>query len=824
MFLPKKNEKPNFLLDSNDIDVVIQRLMNNPKGLNREPIFEYILNEDQYVRPYFDFDGTDGNDLSLPKFEQLCENINKANIEKIQSCFKDADISISSYNGFDLSNKKHNTNYNKRKISFHYIITNYKIKILENKTIAQQLDFDTSVYPKLDGQQLFRIGKFHKYEKHKREKGNRKPIVLTHKDDISKHLLQYVPGDCLIFKNDIIMEKEIPKDNETLSTDIDSDTDLDDEICPILMSLPSNFVDNYKDWLRATLFYKEYGNYQDWCIWCKTSSRYIDAWEPQNKKIWDEQPIYNKNGRIALKRLTNSLDREEDIFHLFNGKTNDADIVDNLINEFKDYFKVVNYTKNDIYFYNRDSDLWETITREYLNCYLTKYWTPRLFKLADLISKEDVRADERSENKIISKWFGLLTKEDYNKVKKTFLSNINSQGNTKTKNNYTKEFFLRDCLKDEKFKNKLNPNKHILSVKGGKINLKTKEFSLRTQSDLLSYELDLEYNPEAINNPFEDFISDILTPVNNDNGDGEMSKKYLQRYLGYCLTGETREEKILVLLGGGSNGKSKLFSILQNVLKSNVDICGTWNSDLFNANIKQNNVNNASPEIAKLYGKRLGFINESSKNVTWGEMFKKLVDTGTSLTARELYGASFEFDLTTTFIMCSNEFPCFPIDNCYIRRIDTLNLMNRYVDFKTRDTITENDKPINLNLIEDICSSNRQGILNWLVHGAYEYYKDGLLEIPESQKKLKKSYISSNDWFKNFKITNNKKDFISINAIYENINLLTSCRVARETMIEKFVDEGAVLARKMVNGKKIPILRGVMDNIDDTEPECEIDY
>ena len=857
MFLMKDGDDPKLKLmfggaiDSSKIKVICDRLNNNPKGkhLNREPIYEYFINKGQQLRLYFDYDGEDNanyDDLSPIEFEDLCKTRNQYNINKLMDYFKDItlDISVSSYNGFDMSNVNGNKYFRKRKVSYHYIISNVKGTIEQNKLIAEEFGWDTSIYPAMGKKKLMRIGKQHKYPKFQREKNHRKPKLESNSKDISKHIIQYVPDECkalatlavagIEFKPKTIQNIHmniIKSESDSESTDIDNYSDSEYEhfvekpICPILKDLPINYVNNYKDWLKITYHYKQFGSYENWCNWCKTSTRYDPTWDIQNKKIWDEKQKYKYDGKKAIQKLVNPLDdnRKRKLFKLMKDQLNDSDIVDDLISQFKTYFKVVNYKKDDIYCYNRDTDLWEAVIKDYLNCYLSKYWLPHLAELQRAVIFEEVEADGTD---IKSKWFGKLELTAYEKAKAKFQCNINAQGNTKTKNNYIKEFFLRDDIKDEKFKQKLNKDKHILSVKGGKVNLKTKEFSYRTQEDYISYELDIEYNKNAKNSGFEDFITDILTPVINDNGDGKISTDYLQRYLGYSITGETKQEKILVLMGNGSNGKSKLFSILQNVLKSNVDLIGTWNADLFNENTGSSNVNNASPEIAKLYGKRLGFINESKKSMVWGETFKKLVDTGSSLTARELYGSSFEFDLSTSFIMCSNEFPNFPIQNCFIRRIDTLELMNRYCDMDNRNTteITPNDKPININIINEICGNleNRQGILNWLIEGAFDYYKDDkLLNIPSSQKKKKETYINGNDWFSNFTITKEKKDYIEVNTIYETINLLTSCRVKRDEMISKFTEAGAVLGRKMIGGKKLPILRYVKDSIEDVEPEWE---
>jgi len=43
-------------------------------------------------------------------------------------------------------------------------------------------------------------------------------------------------------------------------------------------------------------------------------------------------------------------------------------------------------------------------------------------------------------------------------------------------------------------------------------------------------------------------------------------------------------------------------------------------------------------------------------------------------------------------------------------------------------------------------------------------------------------------------------------------------------MISRFVEAGAKLARKIVDGKRIPILRFVKDNIEDEDPECLLEF
>ena len=851
MNLPIKGQIPNLLfgrtLENNekDLKAIVSRIKKNPNSkkdvLNREPIFEYFTNSNQNVKFYFDDDGDKNNnytDITKDEFNSVCKTRNEKNIAKLQRYFAGyyLDISISSYNGFDKSytTPKANPHYGKRKLSFHYVL-NIIGTISTCHKIAKELCFDTSIYPKENKQQLFRIGWQHKYKKSIRSfkdgKGHRSPKLLSNQKDISKHLLQYINADCIEYKcePDIIMNTIYNSDTEEqveeIQENIKENIITSNILCSVLKQLPKNYVNDFKDWLKITFYYKQFGTYNNWCIWCKTSPNYKDDWEQKNKELWDNRPVYNGNGKQMIENLSNPCDekRLKTLFEIMNGLTNDTLIVNDIENQFKQYFKVVNYKKDDIWVFNRDKDLWENITKDYLNTYLSRYWIPHLKTLAYEISTEiPIIADES----IISKWFGKMNDKTYKKAKDLILKTINNTCMTKSKNNFIKEFFLRDSMKDEKFRQKLNIDKHILSVKGGKINLKTKEFSYRTQKDLISYELDLSYNKKCgENKEFNEFILDILTPV-IDNGEGNDCYQYLQQYLGYSITGETKEEKILVLMGNGSNGKSKLIQLLQNTLKSNVDIVGSWNADLFNENTGSSNVNNASPEIAKLYGKRLGFINESKKSMVWGETFKKLVDTGSCLNARELYGSTFEFDLTCSFIMASNEFPNFPIMECFERRVDTLNLINNYCDMtnENRKNITINDKQRDTNIIDKISGTTekKQGILNWLIDGSYNYYKDDKLKkLPKSQEERKKEYISGNDWFKHFTMTNDVKDYKEVNSVYETINLLTSCRVKKDDMISKFVENGGILSRKMIDGKKVPIIRKCKDNIQEVEKEMD---
>ncbi|MEJ1938043.1 hypothetical protein WDZ92_48235, partial [Nostoc sp. NIES-2111] len=68
--------------------------------------------------------------------------------------------------------------------------------------------------------------------------------------------------------------------------------------------------------------------------------------------------------------------------------------------------------------------------------------------------------------------------------------------------------------------------------------------------DLITKLAEVEYLPKASAPIFEAFIADILP---NDH-----VKRFVQRYLGYCLTALTREQVFALFHGEGRNGKSTL--------------------------------------------------------------------------------------------------------------------------------------------------------------------------------------------------------------------------------------------------------------------------
>jgi P4 family phage/plasmid primase-like protien len=592
----------------------------------------------------------------------------------------------------------------------------------------------------------------------------------------------------------------------------ESPKELDDNI---LDKLPYEVVDDREKWVKTTCYYQSIfpTRKKEWADWCQKCKRYKPSWEKENNRVWETVKLCDASKAMSkLTLLTNGefiSDRVKELFNIYSNLS-DENKVDDLINQYKNYWKVVDYKKDIIYVFNQESYLWEKTHKDSLIGYLTKYYSPKLNELEKLlVSKPELFN------------FDL---QDINQLKKynLILSKINQSKNIPSKTQTVKEFFNRKVLYDSSFEEKLNADKTFLSVQGGKVDLKTGLFSLRTYEDYMSYELKTKYVANDIEN--HEWIQFLKSIFDNELIIKEQKEiiDYLQKYLGYCITGLTREEKILILFGKGGNGKSKLQNILYKVLEADIPIIDTWNSSLFDEKIDSGNANNASPEISKLQGKRLGFINESGKGVTWGETFKKLVDTGLSITSRKLYCEPVTFSLETTFLMATNDFPNIPIEDCYDRRILTIPLLNHY----TANPVLSHHRPIKIGIENLILKDERakEKILWWLVSGAIKYFRDGLGSLPPICQSCKDKHFLANDWTKLLEFVNDESIYMTQEDLYSMINSNTNIKINKNELHQKLEELGISRKRKMINGKKIYIYTGIREKVELVEEdECLIE-
>ena len=116
--------------------------------------------------------------------------------------------------------------------------------------------------------------------------------------------------------------------------------------------------------------------------------------------------------------------------------------------------------------------------------------------------------------------------------------------------------------KDEVVGFEFDNHNHLLGVKSGVVDLRSGVVDLRS-GEVRSAKPEeytsqyIDYDPENQKTPnFDSLIRHIC------QGDAQV-RNWLMRFLGYCLTGETREEVLLFLCGKPGTGKTTVLECIK---------------------------------------------------------------------------------------------------------------------------------------------------------------------------------------------------------------------------------------------------------------------
>jgi putative DNA primase/helicase len=253
-------------------------------------------------------------------------------------------------------------------------------------------------------------------------------------------------------------------------------------------------------------------------------------------------------------------------------------------------------------------------------------------------------------------------------------------------------------ISDEQFDNDIN----LLGVQNGVIDLKTFEFREDRREDFITKRCGCDYIQKAGCPLWMKFLNQIM------NGNQEMIL-FLQRNDGYMLTGDV-DEKNRILWGSGANGKSVYRETKRHVLG---DYFATASVALLHQIEK---ASEATPELARLMGKRHIAINETKEGAKYSTERFKNIASKEPIVARKMYGDTFEFMPTHKIEITTNHKPdVTAVDDGFWRRV--LLIPFTY-------TIPENER--NERFREEYLMGELPGILNWMLDGLKQYRTTGL--------------------------------------------------------------------------------------------------
>lgn len=259
----------------------------------------------------------------------------------------------------------------------------------------------------------------------------------------------------------------------------------------------------------------------------------------------------------------------------------------------------------------------------------------------------------------------------------------------------------------------------LLNLQGQTLNLKNGKGYQANPKQLLTKKSLFIFDKEAKCPTWDMFLMQIF------NKDISLIH-YIQKAMGYALSGDISEQCMFILWGCGANGKS---TFLNTILRLMGDYACSTGIDTF---MKKNSEH--SNDLARLKGKRLVVTSEAEQGQTLSESLIKVVTGEDTVTARFLYGEYFSFTPTFKIFMATNHMPKIRGgDNGIWRRV-------KMIPFTVTIPVDQRDK----HLTDKLLAEN-SGILNWLLQGYKYWIKEGLKDEPDAIKNANADYRSEMD-------------------------------------------------------------------------------
>jgi putative DNA primase/helicase len=244
----------------------------------------------------------------------------------------------------------------------------------------------------------------------------------------------------------------------------------------------------------------------------------------------------------------------------------------------------------------------------------------------------------------------------------------------------------------------------ILNLRNGSLNLKTGELREHRRQDNSTKLVNIDFKPRTKCEHWIEYLEKVF------QGDQELIE-YIQKMIGYTLTGSISEQCFFMLYGKGSNGKSTTF--LRTIEEITGDYAETLNGS--SLMVRKNN-DGARGDLAKLVGRRFISVSELNEGQTFDESLIKAITGGDPVPVRFLYGEEFPLRAQFKLWMATNEKPKIKGTNLGIwRRV-------RLIPFLYSFSEEEKDK----NFFEKYLEPELSGILNWAIEGCLMWQKDGI--------------------------------------------------------------------------------------------------
>ena len=265
----------------------------------------------------------------------------------------------------------------------------------------------------------------------------------------------------------------------------------------------------------------------------------------------------------------------------------------------------------------------------------------------------------------------------------------------------------------------LDTHPWLLNCLNGTLDLTTGTLRAHDQAHLLTVVLPVAYDATATAPIWHAFLERIM--AGNQN-----LIRFLQRAIGYALTGVIREHVLLILWGKGRNGKSTFLNIVRRLL-------GAYAMKAPSELLMVSNNDRHPTERADLWGKRFVSAIETEQGQRLAEVFVKEATGGDPIRARRMREDFWEFQPTHKVFLATNHKPVITgTDAAIWERI-------KLVPFTV--TIPEDERDTTL---PEKLEHELPGLLNWALQGCRVWQQEGL-GTPDEVRQATAGYQSEMD-------------------------------------------------------------------------------
>ena len=250
----------------------------------------------------------------------------------------------------------------------------------------------------------------------------------------------------------------------------------------------------------------------------------------------------------------------------------------------------------------------------------------------------------------------------------------------------------------------MNAGMMSIGTPSGAIDLLTGRATIANMSLYVTKSLAVDYDPNATCPRWLQFLEEI-TP-----GHPELIS-YLQRCVGYSLTGSVKEECLFFLSGTGANGKGTFVETITQLMG---DYGIVAPKSMFARELQT--MGSDDYHAASLFGMRFAAAAELEEGSYWDEAKIKALTGGDSVTGRHPYGRPFSFVPQHTLWVSGNRRPAVKgTDNGIWRRLKLIRFTANFPEDSGRD-----------GNLKTILLTELPGILRWAVQGCLDWQDQGL--------------------------------------------------------------------------------------------------